>query len=787
MEQGWSAGEEFSKDSIERDERRLTELGRRTIEIFVLAHIFSKIEVAYQEAVALKKQEELIREEEAAWAEIEQKARRGAVDKEKKSKKKQGKQKRNNRKGKDKGRDEKNSSILLDKIEQDSLSIDRKDVAADQETVVEKSDPVEDVSDASDSVDYVPEILLPDSEDRDVSPVNWETDTSEVHPPTEASSSEVSGLSGIVQNGIEGRSPSAVDDSSSTCSSDSVPSIISVPHKGNSRYNKNQKSPSRERNHQSKLTSDTADWGNEEPSQPSEAVPDARQPNDVSQSFNIVGSLSKAGSRSLQNGMEEETGSLHRNFNAKDSVDMEASGNKAACVTSPRSPSKSIPLTAPPVLESKSNAARDPVMFRKTRSDSPKQADNSVHLTNSCESAASLKHDPQKFATLKPAEKPSGNQIHVGNEKNPAQEVPAMTDKLSVPPMPVMSRPLSAPLVPGLRPSVSMVSMVQTAPALARSVSAAGRLGPEPTASATQRYVPQSYRNAIMGGPTTGSSSAYSQNHPAGSVVNASHSYSQPTALVSSPLFSPHSSDRVDPNPVQPNMSFGMVNHHDMLQNGPLWMERHQRASSRNLPGDHGSLVNDMQSLNLYNPVQSRSHVHLPSELPACTSGRQNHLLQDEFPHLDIINDLLDDEHGLGMVARVNSGYQSFSNGHHNLNRHYSFPGDPTVSSSLGPSVSSCRFDRSRSYHDDGFQHGQVGSGRTYDTVRDMIPQASRPYVNGQIDGFLPNQWQMAGSDMPYLNIRNMDSDGYPYHLQDYQNLTVGINGYSVFRPSSGL
>ncbi|KAL0433453.1 UNVERIFIED_CONTAM: TNF receptor-associated factor1a, partial [Sesamum latifolium] len=760
-----SAGEEFSKDSIERDERRLTELGRRTIEIFVLAHIFSKIEVAYQEAVALKKQEELIREEEAAWAEIEQKARRGAVDKEKKSKKKQGKQKRNNRKGKDKGRDDKNSSILLDKIEQDSPTIDRKDVAADQEIVVEKSDPVEDVSDASDSVDCVPEILLPDSEDRDVSPVNWETDTSEVHPPTEASSSEVSGLSGVVQNGIEGRSPSAVDDSSSTCSSDSVPSIISVPHKVNSRYHKNQKSPSRERNHQSKLTSDTADWANEEPSQPSEAVPDARQPND-----------------------EEETGSLHRNFNAKDSVDMEASGNKAACVTSPpRSPSKSIPLIAPPVLDSKSNAARDPVMFRKTPSDSPKQADNSVLLRNSCESAASLKHDSQKFATPKPAEKPSGNQIHVGNEKIPAQEVPATTDKLSIPPMPVMSRPLSAPLVPGLRPSVSMVSMVQTAPALARSVSAAGRLGPEPTASATQRYVPQSYRNAIMGGPTTGSSSAYSQNHPAGSVVNASHSYSQPTALVSSPLFSPHSSDRVDPNPVQPSLSFGMVNHHDMLQNGPLWMERHQRASSRNLPGDHGSLVNDMQSLNLYNPVQSRSHGHLPSELPACTSGRQNHLLQDEFPHLDIINDLLDDEHGLGMVARVNSGYQSFSNGPHNLNRHYSFPGDPTVSSGLGPSVSSCRFDRARSYHDDGFQHGQVGSGRTYDTVRDMIPQASRPYVNGQVDGFLPNQWQMAGSDMPYLNIRNMDSDGYPYHLQDYQNLSVGINGYSVFRPSSGL
>uniref|UniRef100_A0A6N2N4A7 Uncharacterized protein n=1 Tax=Salix viminalis TaxID=40686 RepID=A0A6N2N4A7_SALVM len=60
-----SSGEDFNMDSIERDERRLTELGRRTVEIFVLAHIFNhKIEVSYQEAVALKRQEELIREEE---------------------------------------------------------------------------------------------------------------------------------------------------------------------------------------------------------------------------------------------------------------------------------------------------------------------------------------------------------------------------------------------------------------------------------------------------------------------------------------------------------------------------------------------------------------------------------------------------------------------------------------------------------------------------------------------------------------------------------------------------
>jgi hypothetical protein len=63
----------------------------------MLAHAFltiniliSRIEVAYQEAVALKRQEELIREEEAAGlAEIELKAKRSAAEKEKRAKKKQ--------------------------------------------------------------------------------------------------------------------------------------------------------------------------------------------------------------------------------------------------------------------------------------------------------------------------------------------------------------------------------------------------------------------------------------------------------------------------------------------------------------------------------------------------------------------------------------------------------------------------------------------------------------------------------------------------------------------------
>jgi len=38
--QDGNSGEEFNKDSIERDDRRLIELGWKTLELFALAHIF---------------------------------------------------------------------------------------------------------------------------------------------------------------------------------------------------------------------------------------------------------------------------------------------------------------------------------------------------------------------------------------------------------------------------------------------------------------------------------------------------------------------------------------------------------------------------------------------------------------------------------------------------------------------------------------------------------------------------------------------------------------------------
>jgi len=162
--------------------------------------------------------------------------------------KSQAKQKRNNRKGKDKGRDDRSSVAVVDNHQETNTSNEKKEYVVEEvKPVVEKPEVLEDVSDVSDSVDGVTEVLQLDSEDRDASPVNWDTDTSEVHPPTEASSSGVSGLSSVPNGTTEKRNTYAMDDSSSTCSTDSVPSVVmNGSYKGNSYSNYQfEKSPGR--------------------------------------------------------------------------------------------------------------------------------------------------------------------------------------------------------------------------------------------------------------------------------------------------------------------------------------------------------------------------------------------------------------------------------------------------------------------------------------------------------------------------------------------------------------
>lgn len=92
------------------------------------------------------------------------------------------------------------------------------DLSSQAEEVTSNPDNPDEASDISDNRDDNSEVLNVDLEDRESSPVNWETDASETRG--------IVPEGGDVQNEQSGKRASFVDDSSSTCSSDSVPSVI---------------------------------------------------------------------------------------------------------------------------------------------------------------------------------------------------------------------------------------------------------------------------------------------------------------------------------------------------------------------------------------------------------------------------------------------------------------------------------------------------------------------------------------------------------------------------------
>ncbi|CAI9265632.1 unnamed protein product [Lactuca saligna] len=92
-------------------------------------------------------------------------------------------------------------------------------------------------------------------------------------------------------------------------------------------------------------------------------------------------------------------------------------------------------------------------------------------------------------------------------------------------------------------------------------------------------------------------------------------------------------------------------------------------------------------------------------------------MLADEFPHLDIINDLLDDE------------VSPLFHGPHHLTRDLTYP---------GVSVD-------QSYHDVLLHHNYDYIGGPH-----QQPNVQAAYMNMNMNGLIQSQWQMSGSDVSY-------------------------------------
>ncbi|XP_031484088.1 TNF receptor-associated factor homolog 1b-like [Nymphaea colorata] len=817
------SGEDLNKDSIERDERRLTELGRRTVEIFAVTQIYcNRIEVAYQEAVALKRQEELIREEEAAWqAENDLKSKRAASDKEKRTKKKQAKQKRNNRK-KDKAKDEKSGALLHDKHQKQTILEERTlvEFSAKEQSDLAKCDAQEcDVSDVSDTVEYNVEACQP-TEDRDVSPVNWDTDMSEIHPATEASGSEIS-IQRAEYGKIDKKNRTAMDDSSSTCSTDSVPSIVmNGQHRGHAlRGYNSQTSPSREKNEQAKECHDQIGSTHDGDRPSLDSVPDAGLVCDDSSTCGSIGPESdsflslKDRTRWVDQHIEKDEVSLQQKRTVKN-VDLERPSKQSPERAEEVSSSPASPPTVrnmKPTSETSETsglAQAEPVLSRQASTNSPSEK-GVLLLTRSSNPFSSTSQNETQRPTSIP-------KVQIDHHDNSSLKTISSDANAA------LSRPSSAPIFAASRATTSVISTTSSPPLLARSVSAAGRLGTsidqQSATSCSPAGASQSYRNAIMNGhkvrasgipsyssssyPRVSPASSYSQPLSSTSATSSlSHGASSPASITTSMLCQ-SSSVRKPGNSAGtsncPGFTFGTV--------APEILQPPHQSELLLDESSPVSWLNDSTSQEGENSLFCESYFQDVPSLEVSSSGNRRPMgladSQDEFPHLDIINYLFDEEHSIGKAATV--GGMLKGPGNHIFNRQFTFPGlhgfgrgsdmgmmDP------GTSLHGSQLERSARYAGNSLQLDYGSRTGWYDIQReghDIMLSSYMAQPTALAESFLCTNplgqlhWSADSSDISLL--RNSEADGSLFQMPvaGYTNLgcSNGLNGYSVFRPANG-
>jgi hypothetical protein len=174
---------------------------------------------------------------------------------------------------------------------------------------------------------------------------------------------------------------------------------------------------------------------------------------------------------------------------------------------------------------------------------------------------------------------------------------------------------------------------------------------------------------------------------------------------------------------------------------------------------------------NTYTPAvtSNRSLNHMDVHQMAQQQQAQS-LMTDDFPHLDIINDLLEDEQCSNMM--FNGSMYNSQPPPQVFNGQYSsyHGGDIGVSGEL------LSGGRSRSFGEEGFHY---------------MPRVAA--VGPYADGMMPTQWRMPNMDLSLLPMRNNSLEDANYHHTYFgmdstnPSFSSGINnGFTEFRPSNG-
>ncbi|PUZ54527.1 hypothetical protein GQ55_5G138900 [Panicum hallii var. hallii] len=341
------------------------------------------------------------------------------------------------------------------------------------------------------------------------------------------------------------------------------------------------------------------------------------------------------------------------------------------------------------------------------------------------------------------------------------------------------SRPTSAPLFQAPS-STPPTPSVQVSPLLSHSLTVSERLRDEPSPSAP--IISQAYRNAFLG---KGSLNTTSSSHEQSTSIGQYTAVSQPLsayALATSVMASP--TERNEQLPGKQSYMFGpskpeaLDNWH--LRKGNSDVNKHTWKDD--IPNQqitncdvHVHPVKDIsyQQLSTSAIEQGRlgglQYRQFQSEMPASfVSYQQQGPVGEEFPHIDIINDLLDeDQSSVCMAASPLHEYHTFG-------LPFSTGGN-MVDSEMASISSSGRFNSTDHYYDESYL-------RAYDTqnamhrLRDGQLSTLDVYSNGRLDTTAPKPWPYSHSN-PAVN-HGINSNAFPQRIGDYTNLANGrVNG----------
>jgi hypothetical protein len=338
------------------------------------------------------------------------------------------------------------------------------------------------------------------------------------------------------------------------------------------------------------------------------------------------------------------------------------------------------------------------------------------------------------------------------------------------------SRPSSALLLQAPRPTVPPTPAVQVSPLLSHSVTVSGQLRDE-TSPSVPSYATQAYRNAIIGISYLDTSSA-----------SLEQSTSKLQSVAASQPLSAHASatsvmvppfEGKDQLPGKQGFLFGpkkseaLDSWHSWKGNSDVNRQTWRDDSSNQKMTHCDSRVYTWKDISYQQVSSSRleqgrfEQMHyrqFQQDIPA-------NPVAEEFPHLDIINDLLDEDQGSGTASPLHD-YHTFG---------LPFASNGNITESEMASVSSYgRFNLTDHYYDEGYQ-GAYSIQNALHRLWGGQLSALDAYSNGRLDSTASKPWLYSHPNLavsPGVNTNLLSPQMGEYTNLASPNLAVnpGVN-----------